>query len=190
MIECTDLSLEEARSLPALPSHYSTRDVYRLTRAAQGGALTWHLDTERLSDPYQKTYDDGVLDNWLETYEEAGNLASLRFVAAHSDSNYAGLLTWQPVRWNNTAWLIDIRVRDEFRRQGVGSTLLRRLQMSGRRSRLRGISVETQINNYPAIQFYIRHGFSIAGFQDHLYSNEDVETQDIALFLFWRADQS
>jgi ribosomal protein S18 acetylase RimI-like enzyme len=49
---------------------------------------------------------------------------------------------------------------------------------------LRGIFVETQVQNYPAICFYRHHGFEIAGFNDHLYSTSDLEVGDVALFLF------
>ncbi|MBV9281740.1 MAG: GNAT family N-acetyltransferase, partial [Chloroflexi bacterium] len=51
-----------------------------------------------------------------------------------------------------------------------------------------GIAVETQINNYPAVSFYRKHGFEISGFNDHLYSNDDLARQDVALFLFREAD--
>jgi len=82
-------------------------------------------------------------------------------------------------------WLLDIRVREDVRRRGVGASLLGHLQQVAGRQRLRGILVETQSNNFPAVRFYQKQGFELVGFNDHLYTNDDTGRDDVALFLFW-----
>jgi ribosomal protein S18 acetylase RimI-like enzyme len=108
----------------------------------------------------------------------------LSFLGARRGGEIAGLLTWRAVGWNDTLWLVDVRVREAERRTGVGSALIRALDRIAREERVRGIFVETQIANYPAVRFYQAHGFTISGFNDHLYTNDDLELQDVALFLF------
>src|SRR5260370_25866720 len=100
-------------------------------------------------------------------------------MAARVGGEVRGLVTWQKVAWNDTVWLVDIRTRREDRRSGVGSALLENLKSHTATLHARGISVETQINNYPAIRFYRKHGFELSGFNDHLYTNRDLEKQDV-----------
>jgi ribosomal protein S18 acetylase RimI-like enzyme len=145
------------------------------------------VSKRQLDRPFSKHYDGGDVDEWLASYTETMPLDALRFLAAERAGHVEGLLTWRHLDWNHTIWLVDIRARADRRRRGVGSALVEHLKRVARRERVRGISVETQLNNYPAIQFYVKHGFRISGFDDHLYTNADYDTQDIATFLFWEA---
>jgi ribosomal protein S18 acetylase RimI-like enzyme len=186
-IVCTDISFEEVRRLPPIVSSFETDRVFRLEERRTRGVPSWQLEEEHLDRPFRKRYDSGRTDDWLEPYLEVAPLETLHFIAATRDGTVRGLLTWQQVKWNNTTWLMDIRARREDRRSGVGSAMIDRLRTETVRLKTRGISVETQINNYPAIRFYRRNRFLISGFNTRLYTNGDMEKQDIALFLFWEA---
>lgn len=187
MIECRDLTLRQARRLPPIPSGFVTEHVFHLERGANEGLLCWRLREVHLEAPFRKTYDSGKLDEWLATYQDSVGKDRLRFAVALEGNRPIGLVTWAPIEWNNIIWLVDIRVDPGRRRHGTGGLLLAHVQDSARRLPARGILVETQINNYPALQFYRRHGFEISGFNDHQYSNHDFEVQDVAVFLFWEA---
>ena len=168
--------------MPAIPSGFETDRVFRLHKAGPN-PLSWTLEAASAGGSFRKEYDTGKLDDWIEQYEEEVPRSAIHFVIAENPGP-VGLLTWATVEWNETIRLIDIRVAPEARRQGVGSALVLHLLGEAGRLRARGISVETQINNFPAIQFYKRNGFSIVGFNERLYSNRDLEDQDVALFLF------
>jgi ribosomal protein S18 acetylase RimI-like enzyme len=182
---CRRLTLEEARRVPAIPSGYSTDRAFRVTRRSSAGEYQWSLDERQLPVSLHKHYDSGGMDEWLESYLEAAPLESLRFLGVEVDGEIGGLVTWRPLEWNETLWLIDIRVRDRARRRGLGSSLISALQQIARDDRVRGVHVETQTSNYPAVRFYRSHGFEPSGFNDHLYTNRDAEEGQIALFLFW-----
>lgn len=179
------MRLREVRQVPPIASGYVTDRVYRLRREETTGVLGWTLEEERLSHNLVKQYDSGRPNEWLATYSDAGTPEELRFVCAFRDGRAEGLLTWRALEWNGSLWLVDIRVREAGRRSGVGSALVRFLQAMARESNARGIFLETQITNFPAVRFYRKHGFDIAGFNDHLYSNHDIARQEVALFLFW-----
>jgi ribosomal protein S18 acetylase RimI-like enzyme len=184
--ECVDLTLEQVYSLPPIPSGYTTSVVYVLRRSLRPPEFVWMLvlaDTE----PFTKVYDAGDPKDWLEPYFAEVRGESTRFIGASLHGHTAGLLTYAETTWNNTLWLVDIRVRDDARRGGVGTALLEALKQRAHQEGVRGISVETQINNVPAINFYRKHGFEISGFNDHYYENDDLERQDVALFLFWES---
>jgi ribosomal protein S18 acetylase RimI-like enzyme len=187
---CEEVSLDEVRALPPMFSSYETNVVYRLEVERDGARVRWTLGEELLPREFRKRYDSGRVDDWVEPYLDQTPVHTLHFMAARVGGEVCGLVTWQKVAWNDTVWLVDIRTRREDRRSGVGSALLERLKSETAGLRARGISVETQINNYPAIRFYRKHGFEFSGFNDHLYTNRDLEKQDVALFLFWERNRA
>jgi ribosomal protein S18 acetylase RimI-like enzyme len=185
VISCRELTLSQVRALPRMPSGYVTDRVFRVTRDPDDGDIGWRVHEVVLDRPLEKVYDDGDVDDWLDSYQEAAEPGSMRFIGAFDANRLVGLVTWTHYKWNNTFWLADIRVRNDRKRSGAGSQLMKSLQREASRSHARGIRLETQINNYPAIRFYRKHGFEPCGLDDHLYSNEDLAKQDVALFLFW-----
>lgn len=69
------------------------------------------------------------------------------------------------------------------RNRRVGSLLMERLVTSAREPKARAVVCETQAENYPAICFYTKHGFLMDGIDVSFYHNDDLEKQNIALFL-------
>jgi ribosomal protein S18 acetylase RimI-like enzyme len=180
------VALDEVRRLPRLPSGYATDCVLRLSRHDDG--LAWNLREVGLATPLVTRYDRGSAEEWLESYLDEGGTDGLAFLVAEESGVAVGLLACRRVEWNRTLWLLDIRVQESRRRGGVGSSLMRELKEYARTIDVRGVLVETQTTNMPAIRFYQRHGFAICGFNDHLYSNDDLQHQEVALYLFWEAD--
>ncbi len=181
------LGLDQVRSLPPLASGYETDRVFQLHRRQTGNGVEWRLEEERLPHPFSKAYDLGVRGEWLDSYADAGPPESLQFLGATRAGEVVGVATWTVIDWNASLWLVDIRVRAESRGSGVGTALVDALADRCRADELRGIFVETQIRNAPAIRFYRRRGFVVSGFNDHLYTNQDLAEQDVALFLFREA---
>ncbi|MGH2449002.1 MAG: GNAT family N-acetyltransferase [Chloroflexota bacterium] len=182
-IDVRAVSLAELAQLTPIPSGFRTDKVFRLSKRFSGRGLLWDLEEEVLGTPLHRQYDHGRPDEWLSSYADSPQ-EELRFLVAEAGENFLGSLTWRNLAWNDTLLLVDIRVRENSRRGGVGSALLGRLLEEVRTLRVRGIMVETQIDNYAAICFYRRQGFEIAGFNDHLYSNDDLDRQSVALYLF------
>lgn len=183
-IRCRELSLGDVRTVPPIASGYITDRLYRLERESLEAGVRWALREHRVPNPFEKQYDSGDINEWMQSYQDAGPPDELHFLGAGRGASVDALLTWRPVAWNQSVWLLDIRVRERKRGSGLGSALVRALREIGMQQGARGISVETQISNYPAIRFYRSHGFEITGFNDHLYTNDDLMQQDVALFLF------
>ena len=185
--EIAVLSFNEAVAVDIISSGYTTTTVYKLERSEHPSGVRWELAARELSHHFIKRYDDGDLKAMIESYADTTRTEDISFLAARRGGVVAGMLAYQRLHWNNSLWLLDIRVREEGRRSGAGTELVKALQFSCGLRGYRGISVETQINNYPAIQFYLRQGFQIVGFNETLYTNDDLQDQDVACFLFWRA---
>jgi len=186
-IHCRELTVQQVRRIAVISSHFTTNRVFRLERQSRTDGVTWRLQEQELPVPFSKEYDSGEPDRWLPTYTGSVPLLDLHFVGVERDGRIDGLLTWCAQEWNNSVWLVDIRVRQEAQRAGLGTILINDLQKITRRRGARGILVETQINNFPAVSLYRRCNFQIAGFNDHLYTNRDLREQNVALFLFWES---
>ncbi|NDJ78200.1 MAG: GNAT family N-acetyltransferase, partial [Chloroflexi bacterium] len=74
-------------------------------------------------------------------------------------------------------WVYDLVVGEPFRRRRIGSALLDQTLRWARLRDIQRLTLEMQTKNHPAICFARQHGFSLCGFNDRYYSN-----QDIALF--------
>ena len=167
-----------------MPSEYVTDRVFRLEVRESDDEKMWRLQAEDLPVPLHKRYDDGKVDEWLLANADAGPARDLHFLAAEPDGLPRALATWRATQWNETLWLVDIRTAPGWKRRGLGSALLRCLETRARELGLRGITVETQTTNYPAVSFYRKHGFVLAGLHESLYTNRDRESGEVALFLF------
>ncbi len=186
-LDLRELILPELRAETAIPSGFRTNSIYRLTRDDRTDSLEWTLHPHQLPNPLIKNYDNGEVNEILAAYGEHVDPHSLHFLGAFNERDMQGLAVWREEGWNATLWLLDIRVREKSRGQGIGSRLLQHLKELVVDRQLRGMLVETQSNNTPAIDFYRRHGFRISGFNDHLYTNSDVDRDDVAMYLFWEA---
>jgi ribosomal protein S18 acetylase RimI-like enzyme len=184
VLQCVDLTARQVRALPRIPSGFTTDAVYHLVRRESDDGVSWDL---RLAEgrAFTKVYDNGNPREWLDPYFGETPEGRVRYIGVERDGAVLGLVTFTESHWNDTIWLMDIRVREEARGEGAGSALMAEMQERARLSGVRGIWLETQINNVPALRFYRKHGFRISGFNDHLYANDDLERQDIALYMFW-----
>jgi ribosomal protein S18 acetylase RimI-like enzyme len=113
------------------------------------------------------------------TIEDPGKTVFLAYV----DKQIAGQIILRE-NWNNFAYIEDIAVDTNFRRQGIGAELISWAQGWARERELAGIMLETQNNNLPACKLYERCGFRLAGFDQFLYKGIDKDTDEIALYWY------
>jgi len=173
------------RSLEIFPSEYSSRRYLRLEVSGEAPALTWNLEAAERGREATRRLDSGSLDSLIDLYGPAENL---RFIGSFDGQELTGLTTWKLERWNQTVWLCDIRVRADRRRQGIAERMLEDLKWAALREGVRGILLETQNTNYPAILFYMAHGFRLVGLNAALYGDERSGPTDVALFFYLSLD--
>jgi len=83
--------------------------------------------------------------------------------------------------WNNRLRITELWVGTRLRRQGVATTLMNAAFQRARDEGRRMVVLETQSNNTPAIEFYLRYGFELIGFDASHYSNDDVAKREVRL---------
>jgi ribosomal protein S18 acetylase RimI-like enzyme len=108
---------------------------------------------------------------------------ALVMVAEH-EGRLVAVLEVEAETWRNTALVWALFVDQAWRGQGLGAKLLREAEKWAKRRKFRAMVLETQTNNVPAIRFYQKHGYSIAGFDPYFYSNQDIAKKEVALFMY------
>ena len=82
---------------------------------------------------------------------------------AYLDQEPAGQIRLRKY-WNGYAYIDDIAVEEEYRRQGVGCRLIEAAIEWAKAKGVPGIMLETQDNNVPACMLYEKCGFVLGGF--------------------------
>jgi [ribosomal protein S18]-alanine N-acetyltransferase len=67
--------------------------------------------------------------------------------------------------------LLLIAVDPEHRGLGLGRKLMRRLNAALTLQNVRSLGLEVRADNRSAIEFYLRHGFTVDGRQEHVYQD-------------------
>lgn len=152
---------------------YSTDVIYSVSSLEFGGSFEFTLREKRLS--YTKTWetDSDDLDELNIIIEQDTSFG------AFADGELQGWIICEHRTWNNSFYIENILVNEQYRRQGLGIMLIKNALKEARRLNCRVIELETQNTNYPAIQFYRRMGFNITGVNTRLYDN----SEEIALFM-------
>ncbi|MEJ2732302.1 MAG: GNAT family N-acetyltransferase [Anaerolineae bacterium] len=99
------------------------------------------------------------------------------FLVAEVDNEVCGYVDALALPWQGMVWMANLAVERGYRRQRVGTALIRHVRQWAREQGLQMILAEATTKNYPALCFYQKLGFQFCGFNDHYYAN-----QDIALF--------
>lgn len=96
------------------------------------------------------------------------------FLVAEDEGELRGYLSMTVQGWPAVGWIKDLAVTERYRRQGIGSGLVRAALRWARERGLSSVLLETQTKNYPAICFCRKHGFVFSGLNDHYYPNQDI----------------
>lgn len=179
------LRLGDLIALDQIDPSFTTDRYLALYRDDAASDLTFRLVEEALPAPYTKEtgyrYDHDELA--LTRYRLEESDAALQLVA-EADGRLVAVLEVEGEAWRGTALIWALFVDKAARGRGLGSALLARAEAWATTEGYRALVLETQSNNLPAIRFYQRHGFAIAGLDTHFYHNDDAARREVALFLY------
>jgi ribosomal protein S18 acetylase RimI-like enzyme len=74
-------------------------------------------------------------------------------------------------------------VSEKHRRLKVGKRLMESVIELAKSKGFRAVVLETQNTNVPAIEFYMKCGFELDGIDLSYYTNNDVESGELAFFM-------
>jgi len=165
---------EGDKSLPKLDSHCLTTSYYYLSILHEPNAWKMELTLKPLEKPLEKRYTGTFFEKHIE---------ELQVFAAVLNKNQVGWIELGYEKWNNRVRVWEFLVKEEFRKLGIGSLLMDSAIKAAKVKGARMLVLETQSCSVPAINFYLKQGFTLIGFDSAAYSNEDLERKEIRLEL-------
>ena len=147
----------DGKTITTFDASFTTDRIYRLVI----GELSVEFVEEELSEPLWKRYDLSGIRRAVEESELA--------MVAEVDRVIAAFMTLKFEAWNRRAWITHLYVGAEHKYRGIGSGLVDEALAFAKQKNVRGLWLETQNVNYPAIQFYKKLGFRFCGFDESLY---------------------
>ena len=175
---------DDISRLTDLRPGFVSQTMLKIEQTGSGLALGWRLVEVELPIPYDKggLYDFDVFER-ADITRRLAQTNSLMEVAVESvGGRIVGVLDVEEEGWRHVAWVHNIMLDIDARRQGLGRRLVERTIAWARRRGLRAVMLETQTNNVPACLFYLRLGFQLVGINTAFYTNHDLERDEVALF--------
>jgi ribosomal protein S18 acetylase RimI-like enzyme len=160
---------------------YTSAQAYRVSRTERTDYACLQLDLVQLQHPVTRRYP-GPDAATLRTYRDA--ISEGYSFAAYDLDRCVGLALAGVQSWNASLILHEFHIDPVYQRQGIGNRLMDELNAHAAGSRqVRCIVAETQSTNVPAIQFYRHTGFVLDGIDLSYYTNEDMASGEVAVFM-------
>jgi GNAT superfamily N-acetyltransferase len=179
-IEVRAVQVNDAPAIYNLDYNFETDRIYTLhvqeslpgsheenEGSEQGQSAVSFKLVETPVDPpvYKNFFADNVT---VEDIEARLSEAEGGYVAL-ADGQIAAVILLCVEEWRSVVRIDELIVGRQYRRYGVGSLLLNCASDWARERGCWAIVIETQNNNFPAFQFYLRNGLEIWGINRNFY---------------------
>jgi ribosomal protein S18 acetylase RimI-like enzyme len=169
------VELSKAEAVPLrLHYTYTSRHYYDLSILHERDKWRIELICRPFDKPFEKAFDERLFEEHVE---------EPRAFAAVVDGEQVGWIELGYEKWSNRMRIWEINVKEGFRRSGVGTMLMDQAVKIAKERGARALVLVTQSCNGPAIDFYLKHGFELIGFDATAYNNDDVGEKEIRLEL-------
>lgn len=139
------------------------------------------LNEKSFATPFVKELEEEI----FEPYKEGSEVYVAEF-----NGEEAAFMVVQKMEWNNTLHIHDLYVDSRLKNNGIGSSLMEVAKKRATEIGVRSITLETQTSNYPAVQFYLKHGFELVGFNTISYTNEDAQNNEVRIEMAYTLEKS
>jgi ribosomal protein S18 acetylase RimI-like enzyme len=158
---------------------YTSANKYIIERTEKPEMTTISLKFTRMTQPYVKKFAQppGEMERYQQIVKQGTS------IGAYDGDRLVGLAIAERRGWNRSLWVWELGVEKEHRREGIGTKLVERLVSLAKDLELRVIVCETQNTNMPAIKFYRKTGFELDGIDLSYYTNADITTGEVAIFM-------
>lgn len=173
----TNFTLEEEISFGL--NGFVTNEVFDILKVVNDDEISISLKRRKLDEPMTRQWPH--LETDIVMYNEIIK-HGLSF-GIYDQNKLLGAIIAEKRDWNNSIWIAEIVITEDQRKKGLGSMLIDSLVQLAGEEKVRMIGLETQSNNLPAISFYRKKGFEFSGLDLSLYTNDDVDNNEIAIYM-------
>jgi ribosomal protein S18 acetylase RimI-like enzyme len=163
---------KESVAFDKFTAHYETNGYFDVILSEGKGRFGFELNKVNFIDPVAKSFDFELFPPYFENAEAVGVFKNDHLIA---------ILETNHELWNNRLRVTELWVLEKYRHQGYGGLLLEYAKNLGREKNCRGLVLETQSCNIPAISLYLKYGFSLIGLDTTCYSPNDIEKKEVRL---------
>ncbi|MCI0709665.1 MAG: GNAT family N-acetyltransferase [Chloroflexi bacterium] len=163
---------------------FKTNVILQVQRLGEGYTGGWQLVEVEIDPPYEKGhgYDFDATERESIRGRFAQDNTLLEVVVERDSERVVGIVDVEEREWNSTAWVWNLMLDEDVRSRGLGNRLVQRTMAWAKKRGLRAVMLETQTNNVPACRFYARMGFQLVGINEVLYTNDDLQNNEVAIF--------
>ena len=132
---------------------------------------------------------DSISDILFSEFDDFWNISTLKSELQNPNSQYIIAKLNDEIVGFGGIWkavddihITNIVVKKNFRRQNIGSILLKQLISLAKQQNIVSITLEVNSNNIPAQNLYEKFGFKIVGLRKKYYNNTDdaiIMTKDL-----------
>jgi ribosomal protein S18 acetylase RimI-like enzyme len=170
-IEIRPTMVNDLPLLSTIDHSFETLYTWQMDRSIDESQVVVNFREIRLPRPVRVEYPRPLSFFSAEGFQESVMLSALL------NGTPVGYLRLKEELEPRTAWVKDVAVRTEVRRQGIASVLVLAAQDWAAQRNLKRVIIEMQSKNVAAIRMAAKLGYEFCGYNDHYYSS-----QNIALF--------
>jgi ribosomal protein S18 acetylase RimI-like enzyme len=163
---------------------YVTDEIYQVRYSDSERYTRFEIELARLEAPVRRGGSDHVDTETLHNYQQVAQ-EGFSF-GAYDGETLVGVLIAELRRWNNSLWVWEFHVAQEYRGKGLGRGMMEQAAEAARAANLRTIICETQNHNVPAIRAYRRLGFVLESIDISYYTNEDYPDPSTGIAVFMK----
>jgi len=158
----------DLKSCLQLDHSITTEYAWRMEEQEHNGVLTIAFQAIRLPRPVPLAYPRQGEELAL------GWAACDLFLVASNGREICGYTAVRALPGNGLAWVQDIAVAPEWRREGIGSQLIGEATAWAVEQHLQRLVIEVPTRNAPGISFCRALGLSFCGYHDHHWRTRDI----------------
>lgn len=158
---------------------FETKEIYILEENIEDQVIQYQLKVKVLDKAYKKHWETTEIS--LHGINKM--VRSAISLGAYQEGELLGFILAQSVKWNNSLWIEDIRVKASEKGKGIAYDLLSALEILARKEAYRLIGLEVMATNFPAIKLYQKQGYRIDGFDRSHYPTRVKGQKETALFM-------
>ena len=133
-----------------------------------------------VTEKMNETNVEGIAELEKENFSDGWSLKSLKeeinnpdacYYAVRDDENNKIVAAAGMIVSIDTADIMNVSVKEEYRRKGLASNLLEALFEEGKKRGVKDFTLEVRENNHAARELYEKKGFVFEGIRPKFYSN-------------------